>query len=328
MSQLTIDHIAPEKHPIWYLMEEHKALLEVGDRLVGVAENMKKEPSEIALKEGFTSAQDIAKQIKDSLKHYLREENVIFPYLESHGIVGPPKMMWIEHDQIRATVKRLFELLKKFSETEPKLLSKELFDIAISLRELFNIHFYKENHILFPAAMDSLSEEEWNSARKQFAEIGFCNFTPGVEKTVIEQEVVASEIAGGVEFQTGSLTPEQLEAMINTLPIELTFVDAEDKVRYYSKPKEMLFTRSNAVLGREVRLCHPQKSVHLVEKIVTEFKDGSREVAEFWANVSGKMVHIRYFAVRDKNGNYLGAVELAQDITRIKTLEGEKRLLD
>jgi PAS domain S-box-containing protein len=135
------------------------------------------------------------------------------------------------------------------------------------------------------------------------------------------------EIEGIIPFETGSLSKEQIEAIFSTLPVEITFIDKEDLVRYFSQPKEMIFSRTKAIIGRQVQLCHPQKSVHVVNQILEDFKGGKRDVAEFWINLEGKLIHIRYFAVRNKNGEYLGCLEVTQDITEIKKIEREKRLL-
>lgn len=133
---------------------------------------------------------------------------------------------------------------------------------------------------------------------------------------------------GEIPFETGHLSFEEVEAILNTLPVEITFVDKEDTVRYYNRQKERIFPRTKAVIGRKVQQCHPSKSVHIVNRILEDFKSGQRDVAEFWINRGGKLIHIRYFPIRGKNGEYLGCIEFTQDITSIKKIEGEKRLLD
>jgi PAS domain S-box-containing protein len=133
---------------------------------------------------------------------------------------------------------------------------------------------------------------------------------------------------GTLQFETGSLTKEQLDGLLNTLPVDITFVDADDTVRYFNKPENRIFMRPKAVLGRKVHNCHPQKSLHVVKKIVESFKNGEKNVAEFWIKLNNRFVHIRFFAVRDANGKYLGTMEVVQDLTEIKKLQGERRLLD
>ena len=131
---------------------------------------------------------------------------------------------------------------------------------------------------------------------------------------------------GRIVFETGSFSPENLETLLNTLPVDITFVDKEDTVRYFSQSKERIFPRTKAVIGRKVQLCHPKESLHKVEQILNDFKNNKRGVAEFWINLKGRLIYIRYFAVR-RNGEYLGTLEVTQDITDIKKIEGEKRLL-
>ncbi|MBC7131123.1 DUF438 domain-containing protein, partial [Candidatus Bathyarchaeota archaeon] len=135
-------------------------------------------------------------------------------------------------------------------------------------------------------------------------------------------------IEGALQFETGSLTKEEVEAILNTLPVDITFVDKDDRVKFFNKAEKRIFVRTKAVIGRKVQFCHPQKSVHIVNRILEAFKKGEKDVAEFWIQAGDRLVHIRYFPVRDAEGNYLGVLEVTQDITDIKKIEGEKRLLD
>ena len=131
-----------------------------------------------------------------------------------------------------------------------------------------------------------------------------------------------------LQFETGSLSKEEVEAVLDSLPVDISFIDKEDRVKYFNKAEGRIFVRTKAVIGRKVQLCHPQKSVHVVNRILEAFKTGKKDVAEFWINLNDRLILIRYFAVRDKNGKYLGTVEVTQDITDIKKIEGQKRLLD
>jgi len=144
----------------------------------------------------------------------------------------------------------------------------------------------------------------------------------------VKKEEVAAASEGVLQFETGTLSKEELEAVLDTLPVDITFVDKEDAVKYFNKAEKRVFVRTKAVIGRKVQLCHPQKSIHIVNRIVEAFKKGKKDVAEFWIPVNNRLIHIRYFAVRDKNGEYLGTMEVTQDLTDIKKIEGEKRLLD
>ena len=131
-----------------------------------------------------------------------------------------------------------------------------------------------------------------------------------------------------LQFETGSLSKEEIEAILNALPVDISFVDANDAVKYFNKAEKRIFVRTKAVIGRKVQLCHPQKSVHIVNKILETFKTGKKDVAEFWITMNNRLIHIRYFAVRDKNGKYLGTLEVTQDLTDLKKIEGQNRLLD
>ena len=131
-----------------------------------------------------------------------------------------------------------------------------------------------------------------------------------------------------LQFETGSLSKEEVDAILESLPVDVTFIDKGDSVKYFSKFGKRIFARPKAVVGRKVQLCHPKKSVHVVNSILEVFKTGKKDVAEFWIQLNNRTIHIRYFAVRNRNGEYLGTMEVSQDITDIKRIEGEKRLLD
>ncbi|MGB9834203.1 MAG: DUF438 domain-containing protein [bacterium] len=320
-------------HPLFILMEEHRVLLDFQEKLLGIIREMggkrNLEEGEREIKE----LENIASHLKESEKHYLREENVLFPYLEKHGIKEPPAIMWMEHDKIRALKKELYDLMEDRGILEFQTFISRLETTANSLKEMLSSHFYKENNILFPMAKQAFSGQEWQEIRQQFDEIGYCCFTPEaarvplkVEK--VEEKAVPVKEEGLITLETGSFTLEELECALNTLPVDITFVDRNDEVKYFSQSKERIFTRTKAVIGRKVQNCHPQKSVHIVEKIVQEFKKGTKDHADFWINMNGRLILIRYFAVRDREGNYLGTMEVTQDISDIKRIEGERKLLD
>ena len=146
------------------------------------------------------------------------------------------------------------------------------------------------------------------------------------KKRILKETAPAPE--GILQFETGSLSKGEIEAILNSLPVDISFVDANDAVKYFNKAEKRIFVRTKAVIGRKVQSCHPQKSVHIVNKILETFKNGKKDVAEFWIIMNNRLIHIRYFAVRDKNGKYLGTMEVTQDLTDIKKIEGQKRLLD
>lgn len=306
---------APPWHPLHILMAEHREMLAQARRLATRAGVRSPQSEE--------EVRHLVGHLQASESHYLREENVLFPYLERHGVVEPPKVMWAEHDRIR-------ELKKAVAHEAPT--GEGLAEAALALSEALAGHFLKENRILFPTALRVVPEGEWPEIRRQFDEIGYCCFTPEAPPPPATVHASALSPAPSAEFRlrlpTGEFTPEELEALLNALPVDITFVDREDRVRYFNASADRIFVRTPAVLGRRVQDCHPQKSVHVVEKILADFKAGRRDVAAFWIPFGGRFVYIRYFPVRGRSGEYLGTLEVSQDIGPIQRISGEKRLLD
>ena len=286
---------APGWHPIHILMEEHKRLLEMADELrkiareIGEAEDLSAVPSQTIEK-----LEHIVEHLKDSESHYLREENVLFPYLERHGITQPPAIMWAEHEGIREIKKGIYGAAEGRERTAFEEFRSKLIDRSIELAEMLSSHFYKENNILFPTALKVISEGEWIEIRREFDSIGYCCFTPRPAEapSVQAAEARPQEEPGRIELETGSFTKEELEAILNTLPIDITFVDKDDTVRYFNQSKERIFLRTKAVIGRKVQQCHPRKSLHLVNRILDDFKSGRRGVAEFWIQMKGRTIYI------------------------------------
>ena len=307
-------------HPLQMLIEEHRDIL-----------NRTKELRDLTGKiiAGNYDGEDIRRlqssiQYLDSLEAYFsKEENVLFPYLERHGLVQPPAIMWKEHDEVRNLRKKMKIEYENLKNGDPNKVN----ELAITISELFTNHIYKEHKILFPSALKLLSKNEWESIRVEFDEIGYFSFEP--MPFVSSEEVSKNNgVEGLVNLGSGFLKVDQLLLMLNTLPFDITFVDENDTVRYFSEGKERIFVRTRAIIGRKVQNCHPQKSAHVVNRILEDFKNGVRDVAEFWLNLGPKIVHIRYFALRDTLGKYAGTLEVTQEISSIKALEGEKRIYD
>jgi len=324
----------PLGHPINILMEEHKIMLQLAEKLGAIANKVQQVNDKNYVSEEIHHLEHIAEDFQDSEKHYLREENVLFPSLEKHGITEPPAIMWMEHNQIREKKKQLGKLIEGYNSVNFQEFKKQLGETAKALGSLLPNHFFKENNILFPTAMRVITEEEWKEARKEFDEIGYCCFTPpalttipATEEAKIEEKAVAIS-KGILQFETGTLSKEEMEAVLDSLPVDITFVDDKDTVRYFNKAEKRVFVRTKAVIGRKVQMCHPQKSIHIVNRILDAFKKGEKDIAEFWLTMNNRLIHIRYFAVRDTNGKYLGTMEVTQDITDIKKIEGARRLLD
>lgn len=323
--------LAPPGHPIHILMEEHTIML-------GYAEEGRKTAKKIlqagdlkSTHEEMQQLSHVAEQLRTADSHYLREENILFPYLEKHGITEPPAVMWMEHDKIRELRKKIESHIKRRGSIGFQEFANQLEELATSIFEVTSNHFYKENRILYPTSLKVIVKDEWMDIRHQFDEIGYCNFTPKAAKVPLGEVIKLTsedDKKEEISFEMGALSEEEIEAIFNNLPVDVTFVDREDKVRYFSQSKDRIFVRTKAVIGRKVQQCHPQKSAHVVDQILKDFKSGSRNAADFWINLENKLVYIRYFPVRNKNGDYLGCLEVTQDITDIKKIDGEKRLLD
>ena len=321
--------LAPPGHPIHTLMQEHQSMLGFAGDLKTVAGKVGAESGVDGVGEELAQLQHIAEHFREAERHYLREENVLFPYVEKHGITEPPAIMWMEHDQIREFKKTLFRLSDSYRELAFTDFARGLQALAAPFADFLQSHFFKEDNVLYPMAMRVIVPDEWEEISREFDEIGYCCFTPESVRTRKASEAAAAQ-AGGAEmisFDTGMLSREELETMLNNLPVDISFVDKDDKLRYFSQPKDRIFVRTKASIGRTVQACHPQKSLHVVQRIIDDFRQGTRDAAEFWINLEGKLVHIRYFALHDAHRQYMGCLEVVQDITEVKKVEGERRLL-
>ena len=322
----------PDGHPLNILIEEHKAMVQLAQKLNVIADKIEKVIGKDYVAQELHDLEHVSANFIDLEKHYLREENVLFPTLEKHGITEPPAIMWMEHNEIREKKKRLNRLVETIDDLGFQSFKEQLTETAKSLNSLLTNHFRKENNILFPTALQVTTNEEWDQSKKESDEIGYCSFTPQHLITAalkpVKSEDGATTQEDTLQFETGSLSKEEIEAILDTLPVDVSFVDKNDAVKYFNKAEKRVFVRTKSVIGRKVQLCHPQKSIHIVSRIVDSFKAGKKDVAEFWITLNDRLIHIRYFAVRNKTGKYLGTMEITQDLTDLKKIEGEKRLLD
>ncbi|MEW6244223.1 MAG: DUF438 domain-containing protein [Bacillota bacterium] len=261
-------------------------------------------------------------------KHYSRKENLLFPFLEKAGITAPPKVMWGVDDEIRAGIKGVREALAGYRGDKDLLAAK----IEQTLNKVSEMVF-KEENILFPMALQTLTEAQWIEIENESDEVGYCLTEPAGKwrRRVIQDaehhRELMKEAEGSVRFETGALSAKEIEAIVDHLPVDITFVDKDDRVKYFSRGQERIFVRTKAVIGRKVQNCHPPGSVHIVEKLVSDFKSGKKDHEDFWIRLGEAFVYIRYFAVRGKNGEYLGTLEVTQNIAPIMELKGEKRLV-
>jgi len=319
-------------HPVYTFFAENGAAGRVLDALEEALEALKAAPDADQLEQVRQRLQEL----REYEKHYVREENILFPYMEQHGFTGPSSVMWAIHDDVRAGWKALDGLLAAGPGDDPAAFNARIVEVFEPLSTAIREMFYKEDNILFPAALEKLSEEEWRAIRAQEPEVGYCYVEPGNQwplgsvplvtaPSPVEAQAAAENL---LPLDTGALTPQQINLLLTHLPVDITYVDKDDTVRFFSQGKERIFPRSPAIIGRQVQKCHPPASVHRVQKILDDFRAGHRDVAEFWLQMQGKFIHIRYFAIRDEQGEYQGTLEVTQDITRIRTLEGERRLVD
>jgi DUF438 domain-containing protein len=267
--------------------------------------------------------------LTDAEKHYKRKENLLFPFLEQHGITGPPTVMWGKHDETRERLGNAIEALGNAMNITAGEANTVIDIVLRPASESIAEMIYKEEEILFPMCLDTLNDAEWYSIYKQSLEIGFCLYdpsTPWKPAGIIEEDQLTREYTR-IQLPSGSFTAEELTAVLNTIPFDLTFVDKDDCVRYFTQGRERIFARNRAILGRKVQLCHPPGSVHIVQRILDDFHSGREDRAPFWINLHGRFIHIEYFALRDKDGRYLGTLEVSQDLTEKRDLEGEQRLL-
>ena len=269
-------------------------------------------------------------QLIDVDKHYQRKEYLIFPYLEKMGVTGPPKVMWGKHDEIRELLNGSLEILNMSEISKEELLASAEMVLKPAIKGVYDMTG-KEEEILFPMVMDALTGGDWYEIQKQSVEIGFCLYDPPVdwkpEGVKAESINEVQKEGGAVQMPSGSFSVEELLAILNTVPVDMTFVDKNDKVKYFTQGTERIFQRNRAILNRDVRHCHPPASAHIVDKILNDFKSGKQSRAPFWINIKGKFVHIEYFALRNEAGEYLGTLEVSQNLTGYRNLEGEQRIL-
>jgi len=243
--------------------------------------------------------------------------------------------MWGVDDEIRAQIKAVRQAVAAWSGQHEMTdaLRSQVQDAMVRVREMI----FKEENILLPLAQETLSESEWGRIAQASSDIGYCLIKPesvypwrpkATEATPDENAASGAMPEGMLRLPSGILKLDEIVRLLDTLPFDLTFVDAEDTVRYFSQGKDRIFARTKAIIGRKVIHCHPPASVHVVERILDDFKAGRRDQADFWIHMGPRYVLIRYYAVRDENSAYLGTLEVTQDIAPIQAITGDKRLLD
>ncbi|WP_406243572.1 DUF438 domain-containing protein [Tissierella carlieri] len=314
-------------HPIYTMRQENKAIEEHIENVI--KPNLVRFKGNDSKENIFTLISDI-NLLWDIDKHYSRKENLIFPYLEKYGITAPPKVMWGVDDEIRAKIKEIKLSLTSYKGNKDEVAEK-VEEMLIQVKEMI----FKEDSILFPMCLDTLTEDEWISIYDESDEIGYALIAPegkwnrarvNVEQKA-KKETKNTVDDGYIKFETGILTSKEINYILNSIPGDMTFVDKDNIVKYFSQGKERIFARTKAVIGRSVENCHPPASVNVVDKLVDDLRRGKKDSESFWIKMGDKYILISYFAVRDEKGEFLGTLEFTQDIAPIQAITGEKRLM-
>ena len=323
-------------HPAHTLKRENHAIEELMDG--EVSEALAKYSKEVSATNRAILIEAL-KKLQTIDAHYRRKENLIFPYMEKHNITAPPKVMWGVDDEIREKIKNVIAELEDSEESSEII--RELIEEAVTqVREMI----FKEENIMLPMIEEVFTTSEWTDIEKSSSEIGFTlikdvkRWAPLVQETSENAPIsessnaetpnyVATDSQSKIAFDAGILTAEEINSILNTVPVDMTFVGADNRVKFFTQGKERIFERPLTIIGREVKNCHPPKSVHIVEQIVEDLRTGKKEHEDFWIRMGEAFVYIRYFAVRSKQGEFLGVLEVSQNIKPITELEGEKRLM-
>jgi DUF438 domain-containing protein len=319
-------------HPVHTLRMENEAAEKILGEVQEALDGYKKIPNKFTLN---LALQTVARLIEYD-RHFLRKENVLFPFLEKHNFYGPSQVMWGIHNQIRKSWTSLKEMLEQSKQSEKPVAPETIDELWNPMKIAIQEMFYKEEKILFPAALEKLSIQDWSTIKAQEAEVGYCYVQPGnswqpkplPSTPAAKAEVGSQSIGGVIDLDVGKLLPEQINLLLKHLPVDVTFVDENDEVRFFSATKDRVFQRSPAIIGRKVANCHPPQSVSKVLQIVEDFKSGKRDQAEFWIQMGEKFVVITYIAIRDAGGRYRGTLEVSLDAVHLRSLSGEKRLLE
>jgi DUF438 domain-containing protein len=306
-------------HPLHTLHEENKAIKALIDHELIPYLESEGNMNLLMLRVGID-------RLKEIDKHYTRKEQLFFPYLEKKGVTGPPQVMWGVDDKIRGLIKSVRTKLD-----EPTITVKAIKTPLLEMIDQINEMIFKEDTILIPLLNDTLNLYNFIKIEEASDEIGYFLEKPSVRWNQPEadtKEETPKTSVGEVRLDAGSLSFLEVNQILNKLPLDMTFVDKDGYVKYFTQGEERIFERPITILGRHVNMCHPPQSVHVVEQIVESFKTGKKDHEDFWIQMRGNFIHIRYFAIRSKTGEYLGTLEVTQNIKPLRDLEGEKRLLD
>jgi len=311
-------------HPVYVLKRENRAIEQV-------VEKIKRNLGELPDRETADALEKNLAYLSEIDRHYLKKENLFFPYMEKYGITAPPKVMWGVDDEIREAIKAVRRALADYSEGKD-VIAERAQTAVHRVKEMI----YKEENILLPMLVENLTEDEWLTIEAESGEIGYTLTEPQGKWQPARVDVEAKAQRRGeqapddsyVKLSAGVLAPEEINAIFNTLPVDITYVDKTGAVKFFSQGKERIFARPKTILGRHVTNCHPPASVHIVESIIEDLRSGKKDHEDFWLHLGDKYVFIRYFAVRNDAGEFLGVMEVTQDIAPLQAISGEKRLAE
>ncbi len=310
-----------DNHFLSYLMQENRAVEKIMAEITAF-NRMYLKPKSVDAHRPIQTLLSLLDRLKEYELHYIKKEIILFPYIEQ---CFPQymclKIMWSFHDDFRKSLKNLTNLLKE-ENPDWKIMNTEMGRLYFVVLPLI----FREEAIVFPVAHRAIPETSWAEMLKQSSDIGWCYDIKPAPPQFLLNNTLQSDT--GVNLLTGILTNEQIILLLNHLPIDITLVDKNDTVCYFSESADRIFPRSKAILGRKVQNCHPPESVHVVNEIVEAFRNGTKSHADFWIQMKERFIHIRYFAIRDEKGMYQGTLEVSQDVTEIRELKGEQRLLD
>lgn len=316
-------------HPIYLFKLENREIEKLTDSIKELLINKDIQALEVFRQE----LKKLLLELKGVELHYTRKEQLLFPFLEKYGFMGPSKVMWGKDNEIRNLLKN--SILKIEELGTKQQLESYIKEYVNPLIEEVAGMIFKEENILFPASQEKLNSNDWIDILKESDEVGYAFIEKPKETSRMISElmktvVIEPEIKNGneINFPSGVLELKELMWILNSLPVDITFVDKDDTVKYFSDNKDRVFIRTRSIIGRKVQNCHPPQSVEIVERLLAEFKNGKRDQADFWINFKNRLIFIKFLAVRDEGLNYLGTIEITMDITDIRSLKGEKRLID
>jgi len=318
-----------EGHPVSVFRKENLAIRRETELITALIKKINSNSGEEEARELIIKIHTHFNNLMDVEKHYSRKENLLFPFLEKYRITGPSTVMWGKDDQVRKMLKEAGLVLSKSHDLNllgiKRISGEILVPVLTALLEMIQ----KEEEILFPMSLDTLTEIDWYEIYKQSGEIGFCLVDIRAEwkPEGVSGEPVNQYESSNIQLPTGNFRLDELKIIFNTMPVDLTFVDKDDNVRFFSESPERIFQRSRAILGRKVQYCHPPGSVATVERILSDFKLGKQTKAAFWINMKGQFIHICYYALHDDKNEYMGTLEVSQNLTELRKLEGENRIL-